>query len=100
MVRIVNWLRSGSLRLLVLAGIILLIWGMFSPVGTLVWWLSQEVESLGLKQKPDKRLRLGSNSNSQAQSAKINCYIVFLTGVGDFSANQLLPGEEIFLNRL
>ncbi|MDZ4874525.1 MAG: hypothetical protein CLLPBCKN_003921 [Chroococcidiopsis cubana SAG 39.79] len=100
MVRFVNWLRSGSLRLLVLAGIILLIWGMFSPVGTLVWWLSQEVESLGLKPKPDKQLRLSGSSNSQAQSANINCYIVFLTGVGDFSANQLLPGEEVFLNRL
>lgn len=100
MLKILDWLRNGSLRLLILAGIILLIWGTLSPVGTLVWWISQEVESLGLKKNPDKQLRLGSSSNSQARSANINCYIIFLTGVGDFSTNQLLPGEEFFLNRL
>lgn len=76
-----------------------MIWGTLSPVGTLVWWLSQEVESLGLKKKPDKQLRAGNNSNSDTH-VNINCYIVFLTGVGDFSANQLLPGEEVFLDRL
>lgn len=30
----------------------------------------------------------------------MNCYIVFLPGVGDFSANQLTLGEEFFLSHL
>ncbi|GFE71108.1 hypothetical protein CFPU101_37180 [Chroococcus sp. FPU101] len=30
----------------------------------------------------------------------INCYIIYLPGVGDFSSDQLTPGEEWFLDRL
>ncbi len=98
--RILLWLRGGSLKLLTLAGIILLIWGTLSPVGTLVWWLSQEVESLGFKKNQQKRLPPSNNSNSVNKSSKINCYIIFLTGVGDFSTNELTPGEEVFLDGL
>lgn len=93
--RILLWLRGGSLKLLTLAGLLLLVWGTLSPVGTLVWWLSQEAESLGLKKNQSKRLPPGNGVASA-----INCYIVFLPGVGDFSGDQLTPGEEIFLNRL
>lgn len=103
---IFSWLRGGSLKLLSIAGIILLVWGIVSPVGTLVWWLRQGSESLGLKKNRPKSL-LPSNSKvstlnttGAAKSAHINCYIIFLPGVGDFSANELTTGEEYFLRGL
>ncbi len=98
--RILLWLRGGSLKLLTLAGLILLIWGTFSPVGMLVWWLRQESESLGFRKNQPKGLPPSNNSNPVAKSLKINCYIVFLPGVGDFSADQLTSGEAFFLDRL
>lgn len=73
----------------------MLVWGMVAPVGTLVWWFKQSSESLGLK--PQNRLLKG---NSTGAANNINCYIVFLTGVGDYSVDQLTPGEELFLDRL
>ncbi|BAZ40441.1 hypothetical protein NIES4101_64020 [Calothrix sp. NIES-4101] len=93
-------LQSGTLKLLVLAGIILLVWGTFAPVGTLVWWLSQSSESLGIKKNLTKKLPRDNRSLKVNKSENIDCYIVFLPGVGDFSANQLTPGEEFFLNKL
>ncbi len=96
--RLLVWLRGGSLKLLTLAGIILLVWGTLSPVGTIVWWLKQSSESLGLKKS--KQLPPRNNSKAIAKNSQINCYIVFLTGVGDFSTDQLTPGEAIFLNSL
>ncbi len=95
-----RWLRGGTLKLLILTGIILLIWGTLSPVGTLVWWLNKGTESLGLKKNRSKSLPSAQDSSATAEASKINCYIVFLSGVGDFSANQLTLGEEIFLDRL
>lgn len=98
--QIVRWIRGGSLKLLAIAILLLLIWGIFSPVGTLVWWLNEGAESLGLvihqpsALSPDKQLSLVS------KSSVINCYIVFLPGVGDFSADELSLGEEEFLDRL
>ena len=97
--RVFLWLRSGTLRLILLAGFFLLLWGTFAPVGTLVWWLQQDSEKI--KGQRD-RLR-GSDLTSGVEDQpdlSINCYIVFLTGVGDFSANQLTPGEDAFLDRL
>lgn len=98
--RIFHWLRGGSLKLLTLAVVILLVWGTLSPVGTLVWWLQEGAESLGFTKKKPKQLLPQNESTAVAKSAPINCYIVFLTGVGDFSADQLTPGEETFLNLL
>lgn len=98
--RILLWLRGGSLKLLTLAGLILLVWGTLSPVGTLVWWLNEGAQSLGFMKKQLKRLPPSEGSEPVAKPWEINCYIVFLPGVGDFSANQLTPGEEFFLNRL
>jgi len=93
-------LQSGTLRLLVLAGIILLVWGTIAPVGTLVWWLSQSAESLGIGKDPTKKLPSTNPAPKVDKPENINCYIVFLTGVGDFSTNQLTPGEEFFLDQL
>lgn len=95
--RILLWLRGGSLKLLLLAGGLLLIWGTLSPVGTLVWWLSQEAEHLGFKRYP-RELPPGDRANPVPTGT--SCYIVFLPGVGDFSADQLTPGEAIFFKRL
>ncbi|HEY9848796.1 MAG TPA: hypothetical protein V6D28_05030 [Leptolyngbyaceae cyanobacterium] len=100
LVKLLIWLRSGSLKLLIIAGLLLLAWGTISPVGTLVWWIQEGAESLGIKKNQFKKISLQKTSNSLTKSANINCYIVFLPGVGDFSANELTPGEEQFLNRL
>jgi hypothetical protein len=95
--RILRWLRGETLNLLVIAAILLLIWGVFSPVGTLVWWLKQDISNLGLTRDP---VQTPLSSAGSSRAANTYCYIVFLTGVGDFSANQLTPGEELFLERL
>lgn len=96
--QILLWLRGGSLKLLVIAGLILLAWGVLAPVGTLVWWVQQGAKFAGFR-KESPALPEGDRPAS-APTASVNCYIVFLTGVGDFSANQLTLGEELFLNRL
>jgi hypothetical protein len=41
--------QGDTLKLLVLAGVLLLAWGTLAPVGTLIWWLQEGAESLGLK---------------------------------------------------
>lgn len=89
---------GGTSRLLLLAGIVLLLWGTFAPVGTLVWWFNQSTESVG------ERKRLKSSGDNPAKTTKIgrniNCYIIYLPGVGDYSTNELTPGEEWFLSQL
>ncbi|ARV59096.1 hypothetical protein BZZ01_11010 [Nostocales cyanobacterium HT-58-2] len=99
-VRILIWLRGETLKLLFLAGVILLIWGTVAPVGTLIWWLHQGAETLGLDMNQTKKLPESHFSHRTADSANIDCYIIFLPGVGDFSADQLTAGEEFFLSRL
>ncbi len=109
--RILVWLRSESLRLLILAGLLLLVWGIIAPVGTVVWWLNQEAENLGFKRNSPAELvsslRIKDSASTSNQliprarnDANISCYIVFLPGVGDFSADQITEGEKDFLDRL
>jgi hypothetical protein len=98
LVKLIFWLRGGSLKLLTIALIILLVWGTLSPVGTLIWWADEGVQLLGLKTNP-KVMPISPNT-SISKYSQLNCYIVFLPGVGDFSANQLTSGEELFLNSL
>ncbi|MDB9512496.1 hypothetical protein PN499_14990 [Kamptonema animale CS-326] len=104
---ILIWLRGGSLKLLVIATIILIVWGITAPVGTLVWWLGQSAETLGLKQKNRLESARSNSGNIETptnrripNSGVLNCYIIFLPGVGDFSADELTPGEEFFLKTL
>lgn len=92
-----TWLSGGTFRLLLLAGCLLLLWGTLAPVGTLVWWLKQNRE-LGLKQRSPLRPEI--NRSIPPKASTINCYIIYLPGVGDFSADQLTPGEEWFLDHL
>ncbi len=97
--KIILWLRSGSLKLLTIAVLILLVWGTLSPVGTLIWWADEGVQLLGLRTNP-RIESIKPTSSSTSKSSQLNCYIVFLPGVGDFSANQLTSGEELFLDSL
>ena len=98
LVKLIFWLRGGSFKLLTIALIILLVWGTLSPVGTLIWWADEGVQLLGLKTNP--KVMSTSPNTSISKSSQLNCYIVFLPGVGDFSANQLTSGEELFLDSL
>ncbi|HEY9691388.1 MAG TPA: hypothetical protein V6D15_04250 [Oculatellaceae cyanobacterium] len=102
---IIRWLQGGALKLLTLAGIILLIWGIVSPVGTLVWWLNEGADNLGLlKKTPNSFVAKIPPNNIQndqlSNNSNINCYIIFLPGVGDFSGDQLTDGERLFLTGL
>lgn len=96
--RTLLWFRGGSLKLLFLAGLLLLVSGTIAPIGTLVWWLGQEAESLGFEKDRPRELP-PSNGSSPAPTSP-SCYIVFLPGVGEFSADQLTPEEELFFDRL
>jgi len=98
--RLLAWLRGGSLNLLLVAGAILIVWGILSPVGTIVWWLGQSAESLGFKKNQPAILPSGTGNLEAGKSGPLNCYIIFLPGVGDFSGNELTPGEELFLKGL
>lgn len=95
--QILSGIQSGTAKLLLLVAIILLAWGTLAPIGTLVWWINQDSESLARK---NRSRSLPSPEEPDADTQTIDCYIVFFTGVGDFSANQLAPGEEAFLDRL
>jgi hypothetical protein len=97
--QILRSLQNGGFKLLIFAGVLLLGWGITAPVGTIVWWLNQGAESLGVKRHQLARSSTNLATSPQT-SSKINCYLVFLAGVGDFSANQLTVGEEQFLQRL
>jgi pimeloyl-ACP methyl ester carboxylesterase len=81
-----------------MGGGVLLVWGVLAPVGTLTWWLSQSTEPLALRET--KRQTNGRTPLKPLSTAKIDCYIVYLPGVGDYSANQLTAGEEFFLSQL
>jgi hypothetical protein len=84
----------------------LLIWGLFSPVGTLVWWLEQGTATLEQQGYLETRgnsvpaLLASPSSHSTPQASAVDCYIVYLPGVGEFSADQLTDGEAVFLDRL
>jgi hypothetical protein len=98
--RILAWLRGETLKLLLVAGVILIIWGIVSPVGTVIWWLGQSGETVGVN-KNSPGILPSNNSNLEARkSSPLNCYIIFLPGVGDFSGDELTPGESFFLKRL
>ncbi|MEZ2233463.1 hypothetical protein [Microcoleus sp.] len=98
--QILVWLRGGSLNLLLVAGTILIVWGIVSPVGTIIWWLGQNAESLGLKKAPPELLPSNNINLEEGKSSPLNCYIVFLPGVGDFSGDELTRGEAFFLKSL
>jgi hypothetical protein len=90
-------LQGSTFRLLLLGGGLLLLWGIFAPVGTLVWWLNEGQESI---EAIRKRQITPRSSRPSFSSSPIDCYIIYFPGVGDYSANQITPGEEFFLTKL
>lgn len=104
--QLVVWLRGETLKLLMLAVVILLAWGIVSPVGTLMWGFEQGADILGVSKTPHHELPLNNgnaqktNPESGSKFGNIDCYIVFLPGVGDFSTDELTPGEATFIDSL
>lgn len=95
---LVGYLRGGFFQLSLFVGLVLLLWGTVAPVGTLVWWLNQGQK--GLEWKRRQTAQSSINDRPSSSKATAHCYIIYLPGVGDASANQLTAGEEWFLNRL
>lgn len=83
---------------LIFVGLILLGWGTLAPVGTLVWWLNQG--SKGLDSKRRQPVQLSVDDRATPNKATTTCYIIYLPGIGDASANQLTEGEEWLLDQL
>lgn len=69
-------------------------------MGTVIWWLNQSAETFGIKKNLPEILPSKKGDLEARKSSTINCYIIFLSGVGDFSGDELTPGEELFLKRL
>ncbi|WP_414529561.1 hypothetical protein [Nodularia chucula] len=97
--KLLLWMRNGGLKLLIFAGVLLLVWGTFAPVGTVVWWLDRGADNLEIRTRKLYQRMNGDENDSNKTEAK-HCYIVFLTGVGDTSAYQLSSGEAAFLDSL
>ena len=92
-------LGGTTVKLILSIAGFLVLWGMLAPVSTIVWWLNQTAESLGLEdeeEKPDVLRQVSIN----APSSNIDCYIVFLPGVGNFSPDEITQGERYFIDRL
>jgi hypothetical protein len=73
--KILSWLGGTTWKLLLLAGAILLIWGTLAPVGTLVWWVNQDLELISDRKNRFKNLPSSKATNSDTDSASIDCYI-------------------------
>jgi hypothetical protein len=94
--------QNGWIGLLSFTVILILLWGTFAPVGTLTWWLDGGADEF--EQRARRILENDEESGEGAADAdnpdQPFCYIVFLTGVGDFTGDELASGEEEFLDRL
>ncbi len=94
--RIIQELSGSTFKLILSMGGFLLLWGIFAPVGTIVWWLNQNAETLGLTKDDSPKTIFASSQTA----SKIDCYIVFLPGIGNFSPDELALGEKHFIDRL
>lgn len=94
-------LSGTTVKLILLMAGFLVLWGMLAPITTIVWWLNQTAESLGFKlgDKAEKPAVLQQTAVN-APPAKIDCYIVFLPGVGNFSPDEITEGERYFVDVL
>ncbi len=97
--KLLLWIRNGGFRLLLFTGFLLLIWGTFAPVGTIVWWLDRGATKLDRRTRELANRFDGEDSNPNLTSGVSRCYIVFLPGVGA-EKNELSSREEAFLDRL
>lgn len=94
MKRVFDWLHGTTFKLLGLAVFILLIWGTLAPLETIIWWLSQDEESMN----PD--LSQPEATSDDDSSSDIDCYVIFLPGVGSYDADNLTDRESNFVNRV
>lgn len=92
-------LSGTTVKLILFVFGFLILWGMLAPVATIVWWLNQTAESLGIDNEEEKPPVL-QQTNIDAPPSKIDCYIVFLPGVGNFSPDEIAEGERYFIDRL
>lgn len=95
MAKVLDWLRGGTFKLLSLAVGIFLLWGTLAPLETLLWWISQEDERLNFDNSSS-----GTSPDSTNTASNINCYVVFLPGVGSYDADNLTEEESNFLDRV
>jgi hypothetical protein len=93
-------LHNGWLGLLSFTVFLILAWGTLAPVGTMVWWLDGGTEDFEERVRRVLAEDGKADDDAAAVASEPTCYIVFLTGVGDFSADNLAPGEERFLDRI
>jgi len=96
--RIVQEVSSSTFKLILSMSGFLLLWGIFAPVSTIVWWLQQNAETLDLSK--DSQLKAVYNLPQSSSASTIDCYIVFLPGVGNFSPDEIASGEKYFIDRL
>ena len=74
-------LRGTTLKVILLIGGFLVLWGMLAPVTTIVWWLNQTAESLGIEDDEEEKPAVLQQAAISVPPSKIDCYIVFLPGV-------------------
>lgn len=79
-------------KLLAALGLFFVAWGTIAPISTLSWWL-QDGNGLA-NERPDLP------EDDLAADDGPPCYLVFLTGVGDVSGEELASGEAAFLDAL
>lgn len=109
--RIFHRLSGTTAKLILVMVGFLVLWGMLAPITTIVWWLNQTASSLGIETEEDEKPEVlqqadlqqtaeAGSPSSGTNSSNINCYIVFLPGVGNFSPNEMDDGEEYFIEQL
>lgn len=92
-------LSGTTVKLIVLTVGFLVLWGMLAPITTIVWWLNQTSEKLGIKEEEEKPAVL-QQAAVVAPASRIGCYVVFLPGVGNFSPDEITEGERYFIDEL
>lgn len=97
--RRIHELSGTTVKLVFLIGGFFVLWGMLAPITTIVWWLNQTTDSLGLEDRK-KKPEVLSQASVNRSTSKINCYIVFLPGVGNFSPDEITAGERYFIDQL
>lgn len=97
--RTVQRLSGTTTKLILLIGGVLVLWGMVAPVTTIVWWLNQTAASLGLEDEEEKPEVL-QQPVIAFPTSNIDCYLVYLPGVGNFSPDQITEGERYVIDQL
>src|SRR5262245_19702021 len=92
---LISGLLNTIFCLLGLGIFLFLVAGLFAPFESMKWWAGWTDHGLEPEQKVPQLPELLPNANTQAEH-----YVVYLTGIGGFSADYLADREIEFLNRL